>query len=628
MKKLLLSLAINMAFFSFASAQKFVGGDLSLVPAYEAAGDIWLDADRHEINSYYSDGMVSFVKEVAGWNAVRVRLLVEPANDNFLATCQDLEYVKKFGKRIKDAGMSFLLDIFYSDTWTDVNAQWIPQSWGFNRSTATATIAGKVKSYTTEVLNELKAYGAEPDFVQIGNEVSYGMLWDSAAGASKNNAFYMSGSYSKYQSQILRFVQILKAAAEGVRSSECADAKIVLHCERTVNAEHTINFYDWVGQAGFDDYDIMGLSYYPQWHGDLSHLRATLKELHDTFEEKEIQIVETGYFNNASINTNNLTYNTSATWAFSPSGQAAFLKDLIAVLHEFDCVTGLYYWQPEECGNGADNNENNRVMDGWDNRGFWQLTWKSGTHALQCANALMTLASFLSNDEPPTGDTDISDKFQNLDFEQCEYNETEGYVTTCPGWDINYDTPWSNGPWPVIANEWHSSLVDGKVMQGWNEGGKALAQGVVISQSLDELPAGTYTITAAVHVDYEGLSLFANNDATNVDMTTVWNTAFETKVTTQLTQPGKLTIGLAFNERVETSSEINLYVDNFKVFYNPKVSAVKGDVNEDSNVDISDIVAVINQIAGTAAYAQADVNSDNKVDISDIVAIINIIAGQ
>ena len=55
---------------------------------------------------------------------------------------------------------------------------------------------------------------------------------------------------------------------------------------------------------------------------------------------------------------------------------------------------------------------------------------------------------------------------------------------------------------------------------------------------------------------------------------------------------------------------------------------LKGDVNEDGKVDISDIVAVINQIAGTATYRYADVNEDTKVDISDIVAIINIIAGQ
>ncbi len=53
---------------------------------------------------------------------------------------------------------------------------------------------------------------------------------------------------------------------------------------------------------------------------------------------------------------------------------------------------------------------------------------------------------------------------------------------------------------------------------------------------------------------------------------------------------------------------------------------LKGDVNEDGFVDISDIVAVINQIAGTATYRYADVNEDQNVDISDIVAIINQIA--
>lgn len=60
----------------------------------------------------------------------------------------------------------------------------------------------------------------------------------------------------------------------------------------------------------------------------------------------------------------------------------------------------------------------------------------------------------------------------------------------------------------------------------------------------------------------------------------------------------------------------------------PTGSASAGDVNEDTKVDISDIVAIINQIAGTATYANADVNGDTKVDISDIVAVINIIAGQ
>ena len=484
-----------------------------------------------------------------------------------------------------------------------------------------------MKSYTTEVLNDLTSFGAKPDYIQIGNEVSYGMLWDSAAGASTNNAFYLYGTYTTFKTQIDRFANLLKAASEGIRASDCSDAKIILHCERTANAGHTINFYDWVGQAGFDDYDIMGLSYYPQWHGSLDMLKSTLKELHDTFEEKEIQLVETGYFNNSNIDTSKLTYNTSETWSFSPSGQAAFLKDLIEVLKSFDCVTGLYYWQPEECGNGADAEGNKRVMDGWDNRGFWQLTWKSGRHALQSVDAMMSLATFLKTEDDPDAATDVSDKFNNLDFEKCKYNESSGYVTICPGWEINYDTPWSNGPWPVKANEWHSSLTDGLLFQGWNAGGKNLAEGYILRQSADELPAGTYTVTAVVHTDYDGVSLFANNESAAVAPTSEWGTAFVVKVVTELNDLGTLTIGLQFDNAVATSNEINLYADNFKVMYTPAAFQLHGDVNDDGVVDISDIVAVINQMAGTASYAGADVNNDNNVDISDVVAVINIMAG-
>ena len=70
--------------------------------------------------------------------------------------------------------------------------------------------------------------------------------------------------------------------------------------------------------------------------------------------------------------------------------------------------------------------------------------------------------------------------------------------------------------------------------------------------------------------------------------------------------------------------------ENYKILFSDNLasSVKKGDVNEDGKVDISDIVAVINQIAGTAEYVGADVNEDDKVDISDIVAIINIIAGM
>ena len=120
MKKLTTTMMMMVMMVVTASAQKLLGGDLSLVPAYEQAGDVWLDAEGNAINSKYADGMITYMRDVAKWNSVRVRLIVDAAADDKVATCQDLDYVKKLGKRIKDAGMNFLLDIFYSDTWTDV----------------------------------------------------------------------------------------------------------------------------------------------------------------------------------------------------------------------------------------------------------------------------------------------------------------------------------------------------------------------------------------------------------------------------------------------------------------------------------------------------------------------------
>lgn len=544
-------------------AQKYVGGDLSLVPAYEAAGDKWLDADGNIINSSYQDGMLTYVHDVAGWNAVRVRLIVDADKDDVPATCQDLEYVKKLGKRVKDAGMNFLLDIFYSDTWTDVSQQWIPASWGYNRSTATETLAQKVKSYTTEVLNELTAYGAKPDFVQIGNEVSYGMLWDSASGKNKANAFYTSSTYQNYATQIRRFATLLKAAAEGVRASNCATAKIVLHCERTYTSSHCKNFYTWVEQAGFTDYDIIGLSFYPLWHGTLANLKNTLGTLQTSFPNKDIHIVETGY-HNTSITVKSGEHDTSGTWPYSPAGQAAFLKDLIAALADYKNVTGLYYWQPEECGNGADASGNNRVMGSWDQRGFWELTWKSGSHHLNSATALMTLKTFLDNSSGGDTQTDISSQFNNLDFESCEKSGES--ITSCPGWTINYEQGWGS-IWPVIVNKWHSALADGNCFQAWVAANNSLAAGNIISQSLENMPAGTYTITAKVHTDYNGIYLFANDDAQLVSTASSWGTAYETKVTTTLTETGTITLGLKLNSATPAAgSEINLYADNFKCY--------------------------------------------------------------
>lgn len=388
MKQLLTLIIALVSLAANAQSRYYVaGGDLSLVPAYEAAGDQWLDADGNVINTTYADGMLTYVKEVAGWNTVRVRLFVDPTRDSDPATSQDLDYVKAFGARIKAAGLHFLLDLHYSDTWADPTQQSIPASWGFSTATSDAVVAQQVYDYTTEVLQALNAAAATPDYVQVGNETSYGMLW-----RSKNQDFCNISSYNAAQWQY--FARLVAQGSRAVRE-QCPDARIILHVERTGNAANAKGIFANLRTAGLADsaYDVIGLSYYPFWHGTLSQLGSTLTTLTEAFPDKEIQIVETAW--NFNYYPGDATYTQSKfSWPVSTAGQAAFLRDLIATLRTYPQVTGLYYWQPEECGNGSDGTTN-RVMSGWSNRGFWELTWKSGRHKLTSKEALMALQTFI-----------------------------------------------------------------------------------------------------------------------------------------------------------------------------------------------------------------------------------------
>ncbi len=632
---LLMGVSLNSRASIDGNAQRVLGADISLVPAYEQAGDIWLDADGNQINSYYSDGMVTFLRDVAKWTSIRVRLLVDPSQDSSPATCQDLDYVKALGKRIKDAGMYFLLDIFYSDTWTDVTQQWIPAGWSMSRSTSTSEIAAKVKDYTLEVVNELVDCGAAPDYIQLGNEVSYGMLWDSASGANTTtNAFYLSSSYSTYQTQIERFTAILSAAAEAVRASEAADAKIILHCERTIRAAQCKNFYDYVEQGGFTDYDIIGLSYYPAWHGNLSNLQSTLTTLQTAYPDKEIQIVECGYYNNtyAELSSTESSY---CTWDRSFEGQAAFLTDLMEVLNGVENVTGFYYWQPEECGNGANSAGENQVMDSWDNRGFWSLSWQSTAHDFSGAASVAAMQNFNYYELPSTGDdtddaddeaaedstvtTDISTtSFENLDFESSTFTGSNTYADEVPGWSWIWDTDVTNNfssLWVNTGDQWMSSLVSNAMMKSWAPSGTTIYAGKVIYQSsLAELPAGTYTLSAAVHTDQAGLYLYIGDAELEISSASAWGTAYTATVTTELTEAATLEIGLKVGADVTLGSEWNIYADNFAVTQTV-TTATEEEGEEDA---ITSITA-----DGTATKAIYDISGKRVTSPTSGLYIIN-----
>ena len=180
MKKLLLIMAAVVLAIN-VSAQKYVGGDISMLKKFVDEGAVYKD---------YNDQVVeplTFFKQ-QGWNAQRIRLFVDPTKASADArkegAIQDLEYVKALGKQIKDAGFKLMLDIHYSDTWTDPSNHSTPAAW----STLDATqLAQKVYEYTKDCLQQMVAAGAAPDWVQVGNEITTGMLWP--AGKIANFCF-------------------------------------------------------------------------------------------------------------------------------------------------------------------------------------------------------------------------------------------------------------------------------------------------------------------------------------------------------------------------------------------------------------------------------------------------------
>jgi len=316
------------------SAQKYVGGDISMLTKYEDAGVVYKDKNGNAVQP------LPFFKE-QGLNAMRVRLFVDPSQDNDKAVCQDLEYVKALGKRIKDQRMAFMLDFHYSDTWADPGKQWTPDAW---KTLSDAELYEKIYEYSKDCLQQLKDAGATPDFIQTGNEISYGMIWGTKASVGSNtvNRCYTNSPEANWT----RFFNLLKKAGQACRE-ECPNAKIIIHSERTPKPSVLTDFFDRMKNAEID-YDIIGLSYYPEHHGNLATLETALTSLENKNYGKDIMIVETGYSYAWSIGGE---YDYTATYPYTEEGQRQFTADLIAKLNGHSSVKGLFWWWPEDNGN-------------------------------------------------------------------------------------------------------------------------------------------------------------------------------------------------------------------------------------------------------------------------------------
>lgn len=367
---------------SVNAAGRYVGGDISLLPEYEEAGA--------QYKTHYGTPVAELLPWLheQGMNAMRVRLFVDPANYKGPGAdpnaCQSLDYILPLCQRIKQQDFALMLDFHYSDTWADPGAQWTPAAWVDLDDTA---LAQTLYEYTREVLLTLIEAGAQPDFIQPGNEISYGMLWGPVGTPDKELKKTFMGSDANWH----RLGNLLDHAIKACREV-CPDAGIVLHTERVATPDVQRNFYDWMQRLGID-YDIIGLSYYPYFHGPLSSLNRAIEDLEQNFADKQIMVVETGYSYKWEVPGTDQ----KVDYPYSDEGQNQFAHDLVNMLEQHNSVTGLFWWWLEYNAYGTS-------LSGWYNAPLFDST--TG----RACSALTTICSFAeSNNNIDCVNTDLVD---------------------------------------------------------------------------------------------------------------------------------------------------------------------------------------------------------------------------
>ena len=302
------------------------GADISTLRALEAAGKSFSDAaGTRPAEQILADH---------GLNLVRLRLWVQPPNEfNGLAD------VAAMARRIKQAHMQFLLDLHYSDFWADPGHQDTPAAWQGQDLT---TLANTVYDYTRSVVSTLTQQGTPPDIVQIGNEVTAGMLWPVGQ-------LYPAVGPQRW----VEFTMLLKAGIAGARDGAPLGqaSQIMIHIDRGGDLGGTQWFYDHMRDYGVD-YDLIGLSYYPYWHGSLSDVRRNFDNTATRYG-KPIVLVETAYAwtfedQDGYPNIIGSWYSPPPEYPVTPVGQAIFIRDLLSVVARTPdkLGRGVVYWEP------------------------------------------------------------------------------------------------------------------------------------------------------------------------------------------------------------------------------------------------------------------------------------------
>ena len=295
------------------------GADVSYLRQMESRGVVFKDAGVAEPG-------LQILKD-HGYTWVRLRVMVDP-----ISLPNTTEYTIALAKDAKARGFKFLLDFHYSDDWADPGHQWVPRAWA---KMSHAELVNQTFVYTRDTIKAFRKAGVLPDMVQVGNEVTAGMMWPDG----------------RLPAQWQNFADLLLAGIHGVDKGRGWGKRpaIMIHIDKGGNQAATKSFIDHLAQYHVP-YDVLGQSFYPWWHGSLDDLRDNLAFVWNTYH-KNVVVAETAY----DWRTGEDFKGKAPPFPQTPEGQRDFLAALDRVVREAPGgkVRGIFWWEPMAGGSIA-----------------------------------------------------------------------------------------------------------------------------------------------------------------------------------------------------------------------------------------------------------------------------------
>ncbi len=232
---------------------KFIKGmDLSTLLEMERCGA-----------KYYDHGQEMDILDIMkkyDVDTIRLRLWNDPKSESgepYGAGNNDLAETIAIGKRVTDAGLGVLLNFHYSDFWADPGKQIKPKAWA---SYGVEELEKAVYDFTKDSLQKVLDAGVNVTMIQVGNELSNGLLWP--------------------EGQLPNYDNVAKFVSAGIRACRevKADIPLMIHLDNGGNNALYRDWFDHYMERG-EDFDYIGLSYYPFWHGTLQMLEDNMNDI-------------------------------------------------------------------------------------------------------------------------------------------------------------------------------------------------------------------------------------------------------------------------------------------------------------------------------------------------------------